>query len=473
METPSLEPLRSLSAEARRELGRAMREHVPRSSHADWEPPKARRDPVDLVCESDADRMPLLVPIRHDRMSVSVLAFYRGTAAIMAADLADSPVSGLNAQLCGDAHLSNFGLYASPERSQLFDVNDFDETIVGPWEWDLKRLAASFVLAARRSDSPDSVAREASQAAVRVYRQAMLQFAEMPWLEIWYQKVDTEELRPLISTSSQLARLDKIIEKARKRTTRQVLMKLTEEVDGVRRFISKPPWIVPLRDAPEFAEEGALVERVNHLLGHYRSTLASDRRHLLERYQVADIAHKVVGVGSVGRRCLIVFLRGRDWDDALILQVKEAMPQSVLTTHGGLPGCRLGHGGRRVVDGQRLMQAASDIFLGWNETADGRDFYWRQLRDMKGSIEVEALRPSGLDAYARVCGWTLARAHARSGDPVAIAGYLGKSDTFDKAVCQFAVRYADQAEQDYAAYLAAIQDGKVGVEVAIEASIRG
>ncbi|MFT3925791.1 MAG: DUF2252 domain-containing protein [Myxococcales bacterium] len=468
----ALEHQHNLSVANRRELGRAAREHAPRSSHADWEPSPKRADPVSIVCDADADRVELLVPIRHDRMSVSTLAFYRGTAAIMAADLARTPNSGLEAQLCGDAHLSNFGLYASPERSLLFDVNDFDETHPGPWEWDLKRLAASLVIAARHNSFSAAAAREASLTAVRSYRESMRDYAGMAWLDIWYQRIDAEQILSLAADHDQLGRIDKAIEKARRRTSHQVLMKLTEEVDGERRIISKPPLIVPLRDAPEFSEEGALEERVQELLERYRGTLTSDRRHLLERYEVVDIAHKIVGVGSVGRRCFIVFLKGRDWGDPLILQLKEAAKHSVLTTHGGLRPCKVSHGGRRVVQGQRLMQAASDVFLGWNETHEGRDFYWRQLRDMKGSLEVETWRPTDLVSYAQVCGWALARAHARSGDPVAIAGYLGKSDTFDRALAVFAERYADQADKDYVAYREAIQEQRVSTEPALHATVR-
>lgn len=439
-------------------IGKAAREASPRSGHAVWEPAADRIDPVAQVTADESDRLQELLPERHARMGSSAFAFYRGTAGIMAGDLRDTPVSGLTVQLCGDAHLSNFGLFASPERTLLFDINDFDETHFGPWEWDVKRLVTSVVLAGHDAGFDTEETRASALAAVRFYRQAMRQFAEAGWLEVWYAKLDARELRARLEDPSMLATFDKRVAKARRRTSMREFEKLTTVVDGQRLIVSDPPLILPLRDTPQFASQHKLEEQVHEQLAAYRETLSPDRRHLLERYSVADVALKVVGVGSVGTRCVIVLLEGRDWNDPLMLQFKEAGP-SVLETQGGLPPSPYRQHGERVVQGQRLMQSASDIMLGWTIGPRGHHFYWRQLADMKGSFDVERGGPEGLEIYAQACGWTLARAHARSGDAVAIAAYLGKGDKFDEAVVAFGERYAQQAEADFAAFDAALTAG--------------
>ena len=385
----------------------------------------------------------------------------------MAADLAPLPRTELTVQLCGDAHLSNFGLYGSPERELLFDVNDFDETLPGPFEWDLKRLAASFVLASRNNGLGEDVARETALAAVRSYREHMTAYAEMHELDVWYSHIVADELLDMARASRAVKKVagkagmklaEKTFAKARGRDSLQAAGKLTEVVDGSRRIVDQPPLVMHL---PELDENEAIVG----LFHQYKATLEDDRRELLERFSAVDMARKVVGVGSVGTRCIIVLLLGRDLDDPLFLQVKEAGP-SVLEPYLGRS--RFVHGGHRVVAGQRLMQAASDIFLGWmTGKPAGRQFYWRQLRDMKGSIETELLKAPGLEILATMCGWTLARGHARSGHRIAIASYLGVSDRFDQGIADFAKTYADQAEKDYATLLKAIKAGKINAETGI------
>ena len=393
----------------------------------------------------------------------------------MAADLAATPTAGLQVQLCGDAHLSNFGVFASPERRLLFDLNDFDETLPGPFEWDVKRMAASFTIAARNNGFGKADTRAATQGSVRGYREAMAGFAEMGTMDIWYAHLDEEELQQGIrsaakaATSKKSAKAAKRAEKtaaktaakARTRDSLQALSKLGEVVDGRYRIVSQPPIVVPMRDlAATYGLSADEAERgIHENLRAYRATLRDDQRRLLERFELVDVARKVVGVGSVGTRAFIGLLQGRDQHDPLFLQVKEAT-RSVLEDH--LPKSRYKQHGQRVVDGQRMMQAASDIYLGWTKGVDvNRHFYWRQLRDMKGSAEVEAMAPLGLNFYAGICGWTLARAHARSGDPVAIAAYLGKGDQFDRSITDFSQRYADQNEQDYQAFATAIRSGRL------------
>jgi uncharacterized protein (DUF2252 family) len=384
---------------------------------------------------------------------VSPFAFMRGSAIVMANDLASTPKTGIQAQLCGDAHLSNFGAYASPERALLFDVNDFDETLPGPWEWDVKRLATSLVVAGRDSGFDAVACREAAGASVVSYRRRMAEFSEMGELEVWYSRVGEEDLRGLLSgakSKKTAKKLNKAVLKARGRDSLQALSKLTRVVDGRRKIIDDPPLLVRIPEGDELRVE------VNAILESYKRTLQEDRRHLLERYRFVDAARKVVGVGSVGTRAYVVLLEGRDEVDPLFLQVKEA-GASVLEGH--VPSSTYQHHGHRVVAGQRLMQAASDIFLGWFRGREGRDFYWRQLRDMKGSADVESMSPDELALYARLCGWALARAHARSGDRVQIAAYLGKSERFDGAIADFAEAYADQTESDHAALCAAVKSG--------------
>jgi uncharacterized protein (DUF2252 family) len=440
----------------RREQGRAARRAVPRGSHAGWAPAPDRPDPVDLLEEQAEDRLEELMPIRYARMMASPFTFMRGSAVVMAQDLAGTPKSGIHAQLCGDAHLLNFGAYASPERALLFDLNDFDETLPGPWEWDVKRLAASFVVAGRDNGFDAADCRGAAQASVASYRQRMAEFSEMGELEVWYSRIGEEEVRGLLSEAKSrkktTKKLSKNVQKTRGRDSLQVLSKLTGIVDGRRRIIDDPPLLVRIPEGDEVRAQ------INAILESYKRTLQEDRRHLLERYRFVDAARKVVGVGSVGTRAFVVLLEGRDGDDPLFLQVKEAGP-SVLEGHvASRPN---EHHGHRVVAGQRLMQAASDIFLGWFRGTEGRDFYWRQLKDMKGSAKVETMTPDELVLYAGLCGWALARAHARSGDRVQIAAYLGKSDRFDRAVADFAVAYADQNERDHAALRAAVKSGRL------------
>jgi uncharacterized protein (DUF2252 family) len=455
------------SVAERRALGREARKAAPRASHGAWAPAPDRPDPIALLRAQDDDRMTDLVPIRWGRMSASPFAFYRGSAALMAADLAPLPRTGLTVQLCGDAHLSNFGLYGSPERELLFDVNDFDETLPGPFEWDLKRLAASFVLASRNNGFDESVARETALAAVRSYREHMTAYAEMRELDVWYSHIVADELLDMARASRAVKKVagkagmklaEKTFAKARSRDSLQAAGKLTEVVDGSRRIVEQPPLVMHLKELDEN-------EATASLFAQYKATLEDDRRELLERFEVVDIARKVVGVGSVGTRCIIVLLLGRDSDDPLFLQVKEAGP-SVLEPYLGRS--RFVHGGHRVVAGQRLMQAASDIFLGWmTGKPAGRQFYWRQLRDMKGSVETELLKAPGLEILATMCGWTLARGHARSGHRIAIASYLGVNDRFEQAVADFAQAYADQAEKDHATLLKAIKQGKIAAETGI------
>jgi uncharacterized protein (DUF2252 family) len=450
--------------------GKAARTQVPRDTHAVFDPPPDRPDPVGLLEEQARSRVPELVPIRWGRMMVSPFTYYRGAALPMASDLATTPVSGLAVQACGDAHLSNFGLFGSAERRLMFDVNDFDETLPGPWEWDVKRLSASLEVAGRDSGFPARPRRDVVMATVSRYRQAMREFAAMTNLDVWYAHADATELRAQFDAqlrARQRKLMDKGLVKARARDSMQELAKLTRTVDGHPRIISDPPLVVPvdemIRDETERATfEAALVR----LIARYQRTLETDRRYLLQQYEYCDMARKVVGVGSVGTRCWIVLMLGRDDADPLFLQVKEA-EASVLARFVG--ASKYANQGQRVVAGQRLMQASSDIFLGWQHVdagADGqsRDFYIRQLRDWKFSIEIESLRADGLQLYGELCGWTLARAHARSGDRIAIAAYLGNSDVFDRAITKFAAAYADQNERDYRALVDAAKSGRITAE---------
>jgi uncharacterized protein (DUF2252 family) len=480
------------SIDERKARGLEARGRTPVSSHTKWRPAADRPDPVALLEEQNRDREPDLVPVRHGRMMVSPFTFYRGAAKIMATDLKDTPVAGLEAQLCGDAHLSNFGAFASPERILLFDLNDFDETVPGPFEYDVKRMAASFTIAGRNNKFSKADTRAATLASVTAYRETMAEFAQMRTMDIWYARLDEDELisaiRGLVTeaaTEAKGAKAEKErkkekkdekeekqakmaekravqeVEKAHTHDSLQALSKLGELVDGRYRIVSQPPIVVPLRDlAATYGLSADEAERAIHeQFRAYRATLQDDRRHLLEQFQIVDAARKVVGVGSVGTRAFIVLLQGRDAQDPLFLQIKEATA-SVLEPY--VRRSRYRQHGERVVQGQRLMQAASDIYLGWTKGLDERrHFYWRQLRDMKGSAIVEAMTPLGLTFYARTCGWTLARAHARSGDPVATAEYLGDSDEFDKSITDFSERYADQNVRDYQEFVAAIRAGRL------------
>ena len=475
------------SLDERRASGDEARTRTPLSSHLKWKPATDRPDPVALLEQQNRTREPDLVPVRHGRMMVSPFTFYRGAARIMAADLAPTPVAGLDVQLCGDAHLSNFGAFASPERRLLFDLNDFDETLPGPFEYDVKRMAASFTIAARNNGFSKADTRAATMASARAYREAMDEFAQMQTMEIWYASMSEDEVLASIRAmatgavkqqraakqqdkadkqeekAAKLAakQAEKTVAKAHTRDSLQALSKLGEQVDGQYRIVSQPPLVVPLRD---LAATYGLSARdagkaIRDQFRAYRETLQDDRRQLLERFQVVDAARKVVGVGSVGTRAFIVLLQGRDAQDPLFLQIKEATA-SVLEPY--VRKSRYKQHGERVVQGQRIMQAASDIYLGWTVGLDvQRHFYWRQLRDMKGSALVEGMVPLGLTFYARMCGWTLARAHARSGDPVAIAEYLGLSDAFDESITDFSQAYADQNEQDYEAFVNAVKSGRL------------
>jgi uncharacterized protein (DUF2252 family) len=457
------------SFDERRTTGKAARNQMPLDSQDDWAPAADRPDPVALLEAQDATRDADLVPVRHGRMMVSPFTFYRGAAKIMAADLKGTSTASLNVQLCGDAHLSNFGVFGSPERLLLFDVNDFDETLAGPFEYDVKRMAASFTIAARNNGFKKADARLVTQAAVTAYRQAMASFATMGLMETWYSRLDEDQLLGGIRSSGvgsnraekrAVKTAERNIAKARTRDSLQALSKLCEVVDGKYRIVSQAPVLVPARDiAATYGITEDVEELMREELRAYRETLRDDVRELLERFEYVDSARKVVGVGSVGTRAFIILLRGRTEGDPLFLQIKEAT-SSVL--EDDLPKSTYPNHGQRVVQGQRRMQAASDIFLGWTVGVDpNRHFYWRQLRDMKGSAEVELMIPTGMRVYADICGWTLARAHARSGDPIAISSYLGSTDQFDQSIVAFSERYAEQNEQDYRAFIDAIQSGRL------------
>ncbi len=463
------------SVEDRVRRGKEARTSAPRSSQVEFSPGPDRPDPVALLERQATTRVPELVPIRYGRMLVSPFAFFRGAALLMASDLAITPRSGLNAQICGDAHLSNFGLFASPERKLMFDVNDFDETLPGPWEWDVKRLAASVVIAARDREFSEKEARTAALEVGRSYREEMRRLAGMSTLDVWYSHIDVAQVLADLdaaasasgsrSDARMASRAAKLTAKARTRDSLQALDKLTHLVDGQRRFVSDPPVLVPAEELfPQF-ESDAFFELLHRLLVSYRRTLQTDRQHLLEEFRLVQVARKVVGVGSVGTRAWVLLLVSRDQSDPLLLQAKEA-EASVLEEFVGTSG--FATHGERVVAGQHLMQAASDIFLGWEraEAPDGvtRDFYLRQLRDWKGSFEIEGAIPPGLTKYVGICAQSLARAHARSGDRIAIASYLGNGPTFDRAIAEFSDSYADQNEQDFEALKQAAAAGRITVE---------
>jgi uncharacterized protein (DUF2252 family) len=451
--------------------GKAARAEVPRSSHGVFEPAPGRPDPVALLERQASTRVPELVPIRYGRMLLSPFTFYRGAALIMASDLAATPRSGLTVQCCGDAHLSNFGVFASPERRLMFDVNDFDETLPGPWEWDVKRLAASMLIAAQDNGYPARHQDKVVMDTVREYRTAMAGFAVMNNLDVWYSHLDVDAVLKEFGTQfkpKELRRAEKLVTKARTKDSMTAFSKLTREVDGEPRIISEPPLIVPIADLAQDQGVGAdqLFDALHELLRSYRSTLEFDRRVLLEEFRLADFARKVVGVGSVGTRAWIALMLGRNGRDPLFLQMKEA-EASVLEEF--LAPSEFENHGERVVVGQRLMQATSDIFLGWVHVPEGedgmpRDFYGRQLKDWKGSAEIEQMVPKAMAQYGKLCGWTLARAHARSGDRIAIASYLGNSTSFDRAILEFSRSYAEQNERDYKALAAAVKSGRITAE---------
>jgi uncharacterized protein (DUF2252 family) len=465
-----------MSAEERAARGKDARHRAPRSSHASWWPAPDRPDPVGLLEEQSAGRVPELVPIRYGRMLVSPFTFYRGGALIMAADLAGTPTSGISVQLCGDAHMSNFGLYGTPERRLLFDVNDFDETFPGPWEWDVKRLAASFEVGGRDRGFAPADRCAIVMAGVREYRARMRQAAAMPTLEAWYEHLEAGALLDEVWREARKGRLtgkeaktaERRVAQARTRDSVRVFAKRARRAGGELHIVPDPPLIMPIEDlvipGTRWQDTEAVVKR---LLRSYRRTLSREH-HPLEEFRYVHTARKVVGVGSVGTRCFIMLMVGRDDDDPLFLQVKEAQPSVLERFLGGSP---YRHNGERVVVGQRLMQAASDIFLGWQRIKgfDGRvrDYYVRQLHDWKGGAEVDRMQVPGATVYARLCGATLARAHARWGDRIAIAAYLGKGDVFDRAIADFAVAYADQTERDYATFVDAVSSGRLTAETGL------
>jgi uncharacterized protein (DUF2252 family) len=462
------------SRSERKKMGKALRQEVSLSSHGQWTPAADRPDPLSLLQAQDQGRLERLLPIKYGRMLVSPFTFYRGSAVVMVADLAGTPVTGIEAVLCGDAHLSNFGIFATPERRMVFDVNDFDEAFPGPWEWDLKRLAASAVIAGRDNGFSEQSCRQLAEDTTLAYGQAMDRFSQMPTLEQWYYHVNVEAVQEVFKQSSKKGRKSAatMVKKAGRHTHEQTLEKLTRIEDGQRRIIGDPPLLMPIRDielekylgrehVKKLSEQG-----VEKSWREYLASLPDERRYLLQRYEIIDIALRVGGIGSVGTRCAIVLLKGGAEDDSLILQLKEAGP-SVLEAFVNRKVPYDSHA-QRVVTAQRVMQATSDIFLGWSKGAHtDLDYYWRQLKDMKGSADVATMDENGLKAYLAVCSWCLARAHARTGDGIKIRGYLGQNGGFARAIGDFAVAYADQTERDYAALVKAVKSGRIAAETGI------
>ncbi len=462
----SLPKVEHFTVEERVSMGKAVRTQAPLESHAEWSPSPYRVDPITLLEEQAETRVPELVPIRYGRMMASPFAFYRGAAYVMASDLASTPRSGLGVQACGDAHLMNFGVFASPERTLMFDMNDFDETLPGPWEWDVKRLAVSFEVAARARGFADKERRSLVLAVARHYRETMRAFAQMKNLEVWYAKLDIDtilqQLREQKDAAAVAKNAERQLTKIRSKDNTRAFEKLTIAVEGEPRIVADPPLIVPLSDLLTGVSREEFMNSVRAILRAYRRTLQRDRSRLLESYRIVDVARKVVGVGSVGTRTSVALLLGRDDQDPLFIQVKEAK-DSVLAPFVGRSLIK--NQGQRVVEGQRMMQATSDIFLGWIRFPgmDGveHDHYLRQLWDAKGSVDPAVMLPKGFEVYAHMCGWTLARAHARSGDRIAIASYMGKSDVFDNAIADFSVAYADQNERDHQALVDAVRSGRI------------
>ena len=457
--------MRQATPAERAEYGRQVRAKVPRSTHGAWEPSTGRSDPLAILALQATTRQPDLVPIRYGRMAASPFAFFRGAAAVMAADLAAIAPTGLVVQLCGDAHLSNFGGFASPEREFIFDVNDFDETIPGPFEWDLKRLAASLEIAGRGRGLDEATRRSLVSGGTCSYRRAMREFAQMRDLDIWYTHLDATLIAQRWGDQASRKLIDNFqrrMAKAQSKDHLAALAKLTHEVDGKLRFVDNPPLMMPAESLFTDVYSSQTVGNLYDALVQYRSTLSGDRQRLLEKYEFTDLARKVVGVGSVGTRCWVALFVGRDHNDPLFLQIKEA---EAAVGQAFLGPSEYAHHGQRVVEGQRLMQGASDIFLGWDSfTGDdglSRDFYIRQMWDWKFSVDIDTMTPEALGIYAEICGWTLARAHARSGDPIAMGAYLGAGDRFDRAMVEFAASYADQNQRDFDALTAAVASGAV------------
>lgn len=435
----------------RREMGKALRMKTPLQDHGEWHPAPGRRDPIDILEESNQGRVPDLVPIRYGRMLTNPFAFLRGSAALMAYDLAPTPASGIRVQACGDCHLANFGLFATPERNLVFDLNDFDESLPAPWEWDIKRLAASFVVAGRAVGIPDKSNKEAVLTLAESYRTHLRDYSEMRVLDVWYSRLDDKTLIATAPSVKAREYRERVMAKARASVTEYLFPRITDEIGGHRRIVDQPPLVYHLK------EQAEVEQRLGKLLEEYHGSLPSHLRKLFDHYYYEDFAFKVVGVGSVGTRCFILLMMA-DKDDPLLLQVKEAR-QSVLEPYAGK--CEYDHHGKRVVVGQRVMQSASDMFLGWLTGADGTHYYVRQLRDMKFSVPLEGLKPDESIRYASICGWVLARAHAKGGDSAIISGYLGKKDTFDIALSRFAKAYADQTEKDHAMLAKAVKAGRV------------
>ena len=457
----------------RLKAGKALRKAVPRSSHGTWQPASKRLDPISLLQTQDEGRLKKLLPIKYGRMLESPFAFFRGSAVLMAADLAETPTTGIDVILCGDAHLSNFGLFASPERRLVFDINDFDEVYPGPWEWDLKRLATSAVIAGRDNGFSEKKCRRLAKTVAKAYSKAMDYFSEMHTLEQWYYHVNADQLLEIFERASKKGHKSarKMVKKARTKTHEQTLEKLTFIDGNRRRIISDPPLLIPFRELglEKYMSAAELKKITAHAVEHswsgYLSSLPDERRFLLRRFEIVDAALRVGGIGSVGTRCLIVLLQGGAEDDYLILQLKEA-GASALEPY--LPTYPVESQAQRVVTGQRLMQATNDIFLGWHRTEImEHEFYWRQLKDMKGSAKIEELDEEGLNAYLAACAWCLARAHARTGDEIKIRGYLGSKNAFAKPLASFAIAYADQAERDYQALVDAVESGRIAAETGI------
>ncbi|NMG06425.1 DUF2252 domain-containing protein [Brasilonema sp. UFV-L1] len=463
--TPSIESAEftptnnHLTVAQRQEAGKALRQVVSRSAHCEWRPSGVKRssavgnrpNPIDLLEVSNQGRIPELIPIRYGRMLQSTFAFLRGSAIIMAADLATTATTDIRVQACGDCHLLNFGGFATPERNLIFDLNDFDETLSAPWEWDVKRLATSIIVAGKDMSLTDKDCYDAAKAAVRAYRLSIQEYAQMGTLAVWYARQDANMLVEHAPNEETRQYWQQMASKAFTRTLEQTFVQMTEEVNGQRRFIDQPPLVYHLPNQEQYLEE------VEVVFEQYRDTLQSDRQFLLDRYRLVDVAMKVVGVGSVGTHCGVALLLSND-NDPLLLQFKEARPSVLEPLAGESP---YSHNGQRIVNGQRLMQAASDIFLGWTSNTRGQDFYFRQLKDMKTSIKLKGMSARGLEGYVEICGAALGRAHSRSGDPVIISSYLGRSDAFDSAIADFAVTYANQVEEDYQALVAAVQSGRI------------
>ena len=442
--------------EERTSVGKGLRDKVEREAHAKWVPPPGRPDPIELLKRSDDGRLTELLPIRYGRMQISPFAFFRGSAAVMAWDLSRTPATGVQVQACGDCHAANFGGFASPERRLLFDINDFDETLRAPWEWDVKRLAASVVLASRELGMGNGRCGDAVCAMSQSYRQHMREYARMRALEVWYSHMDAEVFIEEAKTAAARRRWEQVEQQARSQTAEHIFPKIADVINGKTRIVDHPPLVYHPR------ESDIMRKHVTHMFHRYRETLPEERRIILDRYHIVDVARKVVGVGSVGTRCALALLMAGP-HDPMLLQFKEALP-SVLEPYAGKSPYQ--NHGQRVVIGQHMLQSASDVFLGWTRDDEGRSYYFRQLRDMKMKIDLETMTKGDWLEYVEICGWTLARAHARSGDAAVIAGYLGKGDTFDLAIAEFANSYADQAERDHETLVEAIRAGQVKAEKA-------